>query len=122
VSTSADAPRRSKPPALHAPALYAVLFPDLREIARQHGYALALHGSLLRDLDLVAVPWEEEAAEPEALVEALRQCLAGFIVPDGTPGGCYDPETGKMVAAVVNNPEHKPHGRLAWNIHIESQA
>lgn len=38
-----------------------------------HGYALAVHGSLHRDLDLIAVAWTEEADSPETLVEMLCQ-------------------------------------------------
>ncbi|MDL2342543.1 hypothetical protein QOL99_00070 [Deinococcus sp. MIMF12] len=38
-----------------------------------HGYALAVHGSLHRDLDLIAVAWTEEACSPEELVEMLCQ-------------------------------------------------
>ncbi len=40
------------------------IYPQLVEEARRHGYALAPHGSLQRDLDLIAVPWSEEAAAP----------------------------------------------------------
>lgn len=35
-----------------APSYYAVLYAELRVVARAHGYALGLHGSLRRDLDL----------------------------------------------------------------------
>lgn len=33
----------------------------IRELAREIGYAIAVHGSLERDLDLIAAPWSEEA-------------------------------------------------------------
>jgi len=36
-----------------------------------HGYALAVHGSLHRDIDLIAVAWTDEACGAEELVEAL---------------------------------------------------
>ena len=29
----------------------------LCDVAREMGYALALHGSMNRDMDLIAVPW-----------------------------------------------------------------
>lgn len=43
-----------------APA-YTFLYPILCEAARACGYALAIHGTMQRDLDLVAVPWVDEA-------------------------------------------------------------
>jgi hypothetical protein len=43
-----------------------ILLPALREVARRFGYALAVHGSLEWDIDLVAVPWCENA--PDGLV------------------------------------------------------
>lgn len=70
----------------------------LRPAARELGYALALHGSLDRDLDVLAVPWTATAAPAAALAECVRTGLAGWYVPH------------------VPQPERKPHGRLAWSI------
>lgn len=97
----------------NVPALlpaYAELLPTLREEARRHGYALALHGSGQRDLDLVAVPWVAEASPPAQLAEALRAAVGGFIrdEPDALPGDY-----------TRRSPEPKPHGRLAWSIHLD---
>lgn len=60
---------------------------------RNQGYALAVHGTRVRDLDLLAVPWTEETAlTPKDVAE---------IVADAIPG-------------VVHWPfEKKPHGRVA---------
>lgn len=33
----------------------------IRELAKEIGYAIGAHGSLERDLDLIAAPWSEEA-------------------------------------------------------------
>lgn len=33
----------------------------IRELAKEIGYAIAVHGSLERDLDLIAAPWSDEA-------------------------------------------------------------
>ena len=46
-----------KPPTFSP--LYVVCFPALAEVARAHGYALMVHGTVARDLDLVACPWTE---------------------------------------------------------------
>lgn len=57
--------------------LYDELLPRLRSAARVAGYALAVHGSGARDLDLVAARWVEHALHPESLLERLR--LACFL-------------------------------------------
>lgn len=62
-------------PANFAPA-YAALYPQLAEIARQHGYAMAVHGSMGRDFDVVCIPWIEEAGEPQAVVDAITKRFA----------------------------------------------
>jgi hypothetical protein len=71
------------------------------EVARQHGYALAVHGSMATDLDAVAVPWVEKVSEPDVLAEAIRECV----------GGCFPgAETAEQNAGL------KPHGRRSYNI------
>ena len=82
---------------------YAALLPKLQEVARRHGYALPVHGSLQRDLDVVAVPWTDDASDPVALIKALAERAGGFI-PEGQA------KTGL-----------KPHGRLAVTIYLGGQ-
>lgn len=67
----------------------------IRELAREMGYALAVHGSLQRDLDIVAVPWIPEAAPAARLIEHICQ---------GLP--CQQ----------IDITENKPHGRVAVNL------
>lgn len=82
------------------PGLFAIMYPRLVEVARARGYALTVHGSMARDLDVVAVPWTDRAAEPFVLAEALRDRVGG-VGHNGWP-----------------LPRAKPHGRLAWSIHL----
>jgi hypothetical protein len=90
-----------------------------RVAARRHGYALAIHGSLSRDLDLVAIPWVVKAATNEDLVEAVREAVHGciFVGPlhpmAGKPGWEVHPNR-----QVGGNPSVRPHGRYAWSIHL----
>lgn len=42
-----------------------------RETARPMGWAIGTHGSLVRDLDLIAVPWRDDAAPIPNLIEAI---------------------------------------------------
>src|SRR4051812_2987278 len=54
---------------------YDRLIGPMREVARTHGYALAVHGSVNRDIDLIACPWVAEATDAETLYIALmRKC------------------------------------------------
>lgn len=41
----------------YAPVYAAALYPELAKIFQKHGYALAAHGSLAKDFDLIAIPW-----------------------------------------------------------------
>ena len=89
--------------------VYAVLLPGLQEIAREHGYALAVHGSMATDLDLIAAPWTPEAADAETLAMAMRDYLHGDFPPSSRK---FQGEW-----QIVPNHEDKPHGRRAWSIH-----
>ena len=87
-------------------AFYTQILPALRETAHRHGYALGLHGSMARDLDIIAVPWVEGASATEDLIRDLAQTCGGYLPPG-------HPNDGKPT---YRNPEEKPHGRRSWNI------
>jgi hypothetical protein len=92
--------------------VFAHMYPRLAEAARGVGYALALHGTLGRDLDLIACPWTNEAADPEALVAALEAACGGFA-----------PEVANTAEGEPTPmPRPKPHGRLAWLIYFRGGA
>lgn len=80
--------------------------PALRDTARSMGYALAVHGTLRRDLDLVAIPWVERASSPDELVEALA-----LRTKDLTGWG-----------HLTHDRWHeKPHGRIATTLVADSE-
>ena len=54
-------------------------FYALKEIALKHGYNLVLHGSMDRDLDLVAIAWQEEVSDSDDLVDEFCEFLDGRI-------------------------------------------
>lgn len=93
------------------------MLPILQEIAHAHGYALGIHGSLARDLDLMAMPWIKDAKPAAELIEAMRVAVNGIVHKTGTKAGRWNGT--EFVDATIENPSHKPHGRLAWNIHLE---
>lgn len=53
------------------PIFYTLILPDLMDIARNHGYNLIGHGSFNRDLDLIAIPWEDTPASHKELLHAF---------------------------------------------------
>ena len=57
----------------YSPVYAAALYPDLAAICIKHGYALAVHGSLARDFDLVAVPWASQTSPPEVVLEEITE-------------------------------------------------
>ena len=81
-------------PANFAP-VYACLYPKLAEVTREHGYALAVHGSMVRDFDLVCIPWTEKPSSPADVVESI---------------------TKKFAIRTVGEPDTTHHGRERWTI------
>lgn len=62
----------------------------IRHLAKDVGYAIGVHGSLERDLDLIAVPWTVGAVSKEALIEYLCVGIgARFIDGEEKPLGRY---------------------------------
>jgi hypothetical protein len=73
----------------------------IRQVARGCGYAVGVHGSQLRDLDLIACPWVAWAIAADLLVDAL--CVALELHVSLTPQDRR-----------VRGRDEKPHGRLGW--------
>lgn len=84
---------------------YCRIIGPMRESARALGYALAVHGSIKRDIDIVAIPWTEEAVDAQQLADAMRDVVR--VVIGFGEYGCDGPF-----------PRPKPHGRRCWTIHF----
>ena len=80
---------------------YAALYPRIRQAAFELGYALPIHGSLTKDLDVVVVPWVAEAAPFEDLVRTIVETSGGVV---------------QVMDAQHNDTTHMPHGRMAVTI------
>ena len=80
---------------------YKTMIAWIRTVARDRGYAIGVHGSLKRDLDLIAVPWvdEEWIDTPDELAHNIARAVNGIIHK-------------------VQVPTQKPHGRVAYTIHL----
>lgn len=85
-------------------ALLELILPPMRRVAKDAGYAITVHGSLNRDIDLVAVPWREhQVKEADRLVALISGAIAS-VTGRCNPSGEW---------------AEKPHGRrakilLAW--------
>lgn len=101
---------RTERPAPHAARTreyYDILIKPLRYVAYRCGYALAVHGSLGFDIDLVACPWRDTAISAQHLAEEIRSTAEKII------GICkiWKKDEGRL-------PEKKPCGRLGWSFYL----
>lgn len=84
--------------------VYGVMDPDYarflskaRCTAKMDGYALAIHGSFTRDLDVIAVPWVEKPKAAEAFVRHITH------------------RTGMLIHHPM---QLREHGRMVWTLHF----
>ena len=82
---------------------YACMWNDFRQAALDCGWALGLHGSLTNDMDIMTMPWVENAKPIEEMIKALEGCLT---IPQDSPHFKTTKST------------DKPHGRTVYTIHI----
>lgn len=81
----------------YAPLYAAACYPILAKIFVTHGYALAVHGSLGRDLDLIAVPWVDKPSDIPTVIAAVHA---------------------ECAVRIIGDPEQKPHGRIAYTLSV----
>lgn len=60
-------------------AFYRGVLPNIITEARAHGYAIGVHGSLHRDLDLIAVPWTDDYSDKDELAHAIQEAALGPV-------------------------------------------
>ncbi|GAB3024305.1 hypothetical protein GCM10027051_31140 [Niabella terrae] len=75
------------------PGLYAMYYEMLKDIAKLYGYNLLIHGSLHRDLDLVAVPWVDDPKDELLMIAEFDEYLSGkkYVDEMGNPDrNAYD--------------------------------
>ena len=83
-------------------AFYAAMWDDIRQCAMDCGWAVALHGSLNSDLDIMAMPWVQEACSFENLIKEIVKLFHGNYL-----SSLYS----------INHGD-KPHGRVVATIPI----
>jgi len=81
---------------------YAVLYADFRKAAMDCGYGLSLHGSMITDMDLIAVPWVADVKPVSELVARISDCIGRTVWS----------ERHQMLQ------ETRPHGRQIYTLTI----
>jgi hypothetical protein len=90
---------------IHAkPSLYAFYFDVIKEIGLEFGYNIVLHGSMNRDLDLIAIPWQEEIGDKAEMLNKISEAIGGFILKES------EDDRRKF--------RSKYHGRECWVLNI----
>lgn len=87
-------------------SIYRILIRAIRYRAERCGYAIAQHGSLKTDIDLVAIPWREGAIDAAYLAEQIRLTVEQIVGFAFSPSGDAEPV-------------RKPHGRLGWAFYLQ---
>lgn len=59
-------------------AFFLSVLPKIREAARKCGYAIGVHGSMRRDLDLIAAPWVVDHADKDTLAREIHLAACGM--------------------------------------------
>lgn len=77
-------------PANRAPIYAACVYPELAELVRRHGYALAVHGSLMRDFDLIAIPWTETPSIQQEVIDEIISTFSVKLIGQSERKGCRD--------------------------------
>ena len=58
-------------------AFYASMWDDIRQCAMDCGWAVALHGSLNSDMDIMAMPWTETAVSFYEVCRRIKTLFKG---------------------------------------------
>ena len=87
-------------------AFYACMWDDFRQAAMDCGWALGLHGSLNSDMDIMAMPWIENAMTADEMISHIISTCFGESV------WAKEPHFKK------SQPGDKPNGRIAYTIPI----
>lgn len=98
---------REKP--IHAkPSLYAYYFDILKEIGLKYGYNIVLHGSIKRDLDIIAIPWIKDIGDQDEMIDEMIEVIGGHILMVNRSTDNIDGDRFKVTH----------HGRMQYVINI----
>jgi hypothetical protein len=85
-------------------AFYACMWNDFRQAAMDCGWALGLHGSLASDMDIMAMPWTENATSADDMIKyMIKKCFSD-----------------NRMSRFVKTKNIKPNNRVVYTISIFS--
>lgn len=82
------------------PAMYVAYFGIIEKLAKEHGYALCVHGSVVRDFDLIAVPFDVQVSPHHVLLAEIKKVIG----------------LGESSDKVFDLVGHEPHGRTCYTL------
>jgi hypothetical protein len=83
-------------------AFYACMYEDIRQCAMDCGWAVSLHGSLASDMDIMAMPWIENAVSFKEMIDRVSKLF----------------KDNDMSSQYVISYNEKPHNRVVATIPI----
>jgi len=83
-------------------AFYACMYEDIRKCAMDCGWAVSLHGSLASDMDIMAMPWVDNAVSFKEMVDRISKLF----------------KDNDMSSQYVITYNEKPHNRVVATIPI----
>ena len=100
------------------PPYYSILYAQLDRVVQRFGWALTLHGSMMRDMDVVLIPWTDDAEHEDKVVDAIRLFVEGKYIVSKRKRN-----ENKMKSLSKDGMAHfqiteKPHGRRAITLFI----
>ena len=84
------------------PAFYACMWEDIRQCAMDCGWAVSLHGSLASDMDIMAMPWVDNAVAFKEMVDRVSKLF----------------KDNYLSSQYTITYSEKPHGRVVATIPI----
>lgn len=81
-------------------AFYAAMWDDIRQCAMDCGWAVALHGSLNSDMDIMAMPWVHEAIPFENLIQEIAKLFDGNCLSSNYRISYGEKAHGRAVATI----------------------
>lgn len=95
------AEEKNNKPTKVKPSFYAYCFEGMKDTAKRYGYNLVLHGSMARDFDLIAIPWQDKLSDVDEMIQEFATAIGGHVMPQSyEEKHCF------------------PHGRLSAVINI----
>lgn len=97
---------------------YTILFVKLDKIVNRFGWAISLHGTMIRDLDLVLIPWTEDADHEDKVIDAIRLFVDGLYITKAKKKNMKEMNASSKDGLAHFAVTEKPHGRRAISMYI----